>query len=179
MIGNLLGISDCFMTDQRGFSNDQVFAESRMHSETTVTFTPSAGSYLSSYTEFHECGLTTELDCEDGDIENTARQTNDNMAFSLLFKNSDLVKLSFSAARNNPLWLGSPDIDLEGVLTVDRVNKVVSFQGKVDDFPAFEAYVVVNGAAPQVIRQMDPAPGAGPGDLLGSASRPFSGAVFF
>ena len=51
---------------------------------------------------------------------------------------------SGKAARNNPSVTLSPNIDLIGTLTVDCV-KFVEFVGKVDEFPAFEAYVSING----------------------------------
>ena len=172
MIGNLLGISDCFLSDQRSFDSD-IGASARMHSETTVSL--SGGSY--SWTQIHYCGQTTEVDCEDGDVEGTATQSNDNMEFKELSGSYDKVVLDFAAARNNPLWLGSPDIDLVGTLTVDRINRFVQFQGKVDEFPAFEAYVSINGGAPQVIKQLGPAPGADPGNLIGPANRDFGGTV--
>lgn len=87
--------------------------------------------------------------------------------------------LDFKAARNNPLVRGSPNIDLVGTLTVDRVNRFVEFVGKVDEFPAFEAYVSINGGAPRTIGQLGPKPGAGPSSLVGGANRVFRGKVTY
>jgi hypothetical protein len=66
-----VGISDCYLTDQRVFSND-IRAKSRMHSEVKVNF----GGTSPTITEFHNCDETTEIDCEDGTVEDTGRETN-------------------------------------------------------------------------------------------------------
>ena len=87
--------------------------------------------------------------------------------------------LDFKAARNNPLVFGSPDIDLKGTLTVDRVGKFVEFVGQVDEFPGFEAYVSINGGAPLTVARLGPKPGAGPTSLFGDANRDFRGRLTF
>jgi hypothetical protein len=74
---------------------------------------------------------------------------------------------------------GSPNIDLVGVLTVDRVGKFVEFIGKVDDFPAFEAYVTINGGTARTIATLGPKAGSGPSSLVGGANREFRGRVNF
>lgn len=101
------------------------------------------------------------------------------MAFSELSGDSNAVVLDFKAARNNPLVTLSPDIDLVGTLTVDRVNRFVEFVGLVDEFPAFEAYVSINGGSPETIGQLEPKAGAGPESLFGDANRDFRGRIDF
>lgn len=174
MINGIPIIGDCFLTDQRGFDSARG-ASARMHSEAFVWVKPD--SYT--WSQEHYCGESTEVDCEDGDVEEKKTQNNDNMAFSLLSGSSSRVVLDFKAARNNPLVAFSPDIDLVGTLTVDRVDKFVEFQGKVDEFPAFEAYVSINGGDPLTIGQLGPKPGAGPDSLFGDANRDFGGRVTF
>lgn len=133
-----------------------------------------------SWSENHHCGETVEVDCEDGDVEGRETQNNDNMHFKQSgASSSSTLVLEFKAARNNPRVTLSPDIDLKGTLTVDRVNKFVEFVGKVDEFPAFEAYVKINGGAPRIIKQLGPKPGAGPASLIGDANRDFAGRVSF
>lgn len=131
------------------------------------------------WSQNHHCGETVEVDCEDGDVEGRETQNNDDMAFKQLSGSASRVVLDFKAARNNPLVTFSPSIDLIGTLTVDRVNKFVEFVGKVDEFPAFEAYVSINGGSPRTIGQLGPKPGAGPGSLVGNANRDFQGRVTF
>ncbi|KAA8641733.1 uncharacterized protein ATNIH1004_010672 [Aspergillus tanneri] len=117
MIDGIPITGDCFLTDQRGFSNASG-ASSRMQSQVWVWVRPNGYRW----SQRRYCDETIEVDCEDG----------------------DQGVLEFKAARNNPLVTGSPDIDLRGTLTVDREHKFVEFIGTVDDFPAFESYVSVN-----------------------------------
>jgi hypothetical protein len=174
MIQGLPVFGDCFLTDQRTFSSSKT-AKARMHSEARVSFTSSGHSW----TQRHYCDETTEVDCEDGDVEGRKTQRNDNMSFQLSSGSSSRVALNFKAAQNNPLVTLSPNIDLVGTLTVDRAGKYVEFVGKVDSFPAFEAYVSINGGAPRTIATLGPKPGAGPGSLIDGANRPFRGRVNF
>ena len=39
------------------------------------------------------------------------------------------------------------DIDYNGTLTISETTRAVEFVGKIDQFPAFEAYAAVNGRA--------------------------------
>lgn len=91
------------------------------------------------------------------------------------------VSLKLKAGAGNPLVPGAPKIDYEGTLTIDRVNKFVEFSGKVDDFPSFEAYVMIDGKGPYKIKQLGPAPGSDSTSLvtLNGVDRPFSGKVSF
>ncbi|KAL9100192.1 MAG: hypothetical protein Q9187_009393, partial [Circinaria calcarea] len=164
MINGIPIIGDCFLTDQRGFSSASG-AKARMHSQARVWVKPDGYQW----SQNHYCGETTEVDCEDGDVEGRKTQNNDNMAFGVLSGSSTKVVLDFKAAENNPLVTGSPNIDLIGTLTVDRVNKFVEFVGKVDEFPAFEAYISINGGSPRTVAQLGPKPGAGPESLASSA----------
>ena len=177
MINGIPVIGDCFLTDQRDFSS-AVGAKARMHSQTQVWIKPSLpGGYK--FSQQHFCGETTEVDCEDGDVEDTKTQNNDNMAFGVTSGSASRVVLDFKAARSNPLVFASPDIDLKGTLTVDRLGKFVEFVGQVDEFPAFEAYASINGGPPRAIAQLGPKPGAGPSSLIGDANRDFRGRLTF
>lgn len=174
MIQGIPIIGDCFLTDQRSFSSASG-ASARMFSQALVWVKPDGYTW----SQNHHCGETTEVDCEDGDVEGKKTQNNDDMAFRLSSGSASRVVLDFKAARNNPLVTLSPNIDLIGSLTVDRVNKFVEFVGKVDEFPAFEAYVSINGGSPRTIEQLGPKPGAGPESLVGAANRDFRGRVTF
>jgi hypothetical protein len=73
-------------------------------------------------------------------------------------------------AAGNPLVPGVPKMDVHGTILVNLTQRTVSFQGVVDDFPAYEAYVQVNGGPPKTLFQV--APTGGPGsvaDVLGNA----------
>ncbi|KAF1998686.1 hypothetical protein P154DRAFT_602868 [Amniculicola lignicola CBS 123094] len=165
---------DCFLTDQRGFSS-ATGASSRMHSQAWVWVRSNGYDW----SDEHHCGETTEVDCEDGDVEGKETQNNDNMKFKEKSGNSSKVVLELKAAANNPRVTGSPNIDIVGTLTLDRLNRFVEFNGKVDEFPAFEAYVSINGGKAQTIGQLGPKAGAGPSSLAGGANRAFKGTVTF
>lgn len=112
-------------------------------------------------------------------MEGTETQDADGLKFLEKSSSGDRVVLEYEGAASNPLVTLAPDIDLKGTLTVDRVQGFVEFVGKVDDFPAFEAYVSVNGSAPSTIGTLGPKDGAGPGSLVGGAGREFRGRVDF
>src|SRR4051812_27133264 len=63
MIPGPTPISDCFLTDQRSFSNSPT-ASSRMRSAVIID----ASSWGASSTN-HHCDNTVEVDCEDGSVE--------------------------------------------------------------------------------------------------------------
>lgn len=168
-------IGDCFLTDHRSFDSASG-ASARMHSETWIWIKPD-GTY--SWNQAHHCGETVEVDCEDGDEEGKETAGTEDMSFTEKEGSSSRVVLDFKAAGANPLVFAAPNIDLEGTLTLDRVAGFVEFFGKVDQFPAFEAYVSINGSAPHTIAQLGPEEGAGPSSLIGGANREFRGRVEF
>jgi hypothetical protein len=92
------------------------------------------------------------------------------------------AKLSVVGAAGDPLVHTAADIDYEGVFTItmDFVagRLTVAFDGKIDDFPAFECYASFDGAT-KLIFKADPPPGNTVTNLLGSATRPKSGTVTF
>jgi hypothetical protein len=70
---------------------------------------------------------------------------------------------------------GAVDADLS--VAIDTDDGVLSVDGRVDDFPAFEVYAAFNNGAPHPIATVFPRPGMSPFDLLGPALNPISGAV--
>lgn len=146
-----------------------------MYSQASVWIKPN--SYR--WSQEHFCGETTGVDCGNGDVKGRETQNNDNMSFGESSGNNNKVVLDFKAAKNNPLVFASPKIDLVGTLTVDRVNKFVEFVGEVDEFPAFEAYVSINGGPPRIIDRLGPKPGAGPESLAFGPNREFRGRILF
>jgi hypothetical protein len=174
MLQGLPFIGDCFLTDHRSFGSASG-ASARMHSETWIWIKPDGYSW----DQAHRCGETIEVDCEDGDEEGKETAGTEDMSFTEKEGSSSRVVLDFKAAGANPLVFAAPNIDLEGTLTLDRVNQYIEFVGKVDNFPAFEAYVSINGSAPRTIAQLGPEDGAGPSSLIGGANREFRGRIDF
>lgn len=188
-----VGLSDCFLTDQRTFSNERN-AKSRMHSEFTIHF----GVYPPRMTQHHNCDWTTELDCEDGSQDCHKKGKTDDMKFSLI-KNDPLstnqrigargakpqiglVKVRMKCAASNPCAPESKffgDIDYEGMIMLDLANRLLRFDGKVDEFPAFEAYVAINGGPGKTVFRIEPPEGNTVLSLPGSANRPVKRIITF
>lgn len=174
-------VNDCFRTDDRDFSTD-ITASHRMHSEIRIDLANLT------FSEWQHCGETVEHDCEDGDVECRATASTDRMHWSNLRRegpdvdatvSSDrpVVRVDIAAAANNPCWAGSADIDYVGTVTVDPYARTVTFQGLVNGFPAYEAYVAVNDGAGQTLFQHGPT--GDPTDLVGAADLAVSGSVTF
>jgi hypothetical protein len=74
------------------------------------------------------------------------------------------------------------DIDYNGILSIDLdpgTNKImVSFEGKIDAFPAYDCYAVYNNVGKTVFTDSPP-PGNTVANLLGNANRPVTGSVTF
>jgi hypothetical protein len=160
--------NDCFLTDQRGFS-DNISAAARMHSEVEFVLDRDEPAIL----QAHRCYETTEIDCEDGDVECTGTGDTSRMQFfNMRIVTPTIISVQVRAAANNPCFFGSPDIDYEGTIILDVSTSQVTFEGKVDAFPAFEMYASRDGSAPKMIFQLMPPTGNTPANLPGSANRP-------
>jgi hypothetical protein len=175
--GPVPGISDCYLTDNRGFDANEA-ASSRMHSIINIDITGSTPTEIS---QVHRISPTHEVDCEDGDVEGTGTASNTRMQFTNLQSPSPgIINVDVKGAANNPLATGSPDIDYQGTFTIDTSARTISFQGLIDSFPAFEAYVSTNGdPIGKAIFTAPPPPGNTPRDLFGDASTSVSGTATF
>jgi uncharacterized protein DUF4157/protein-glutamine gamma-glutamyltransferase-like protein len=166
--GPFSGVSDCFLTDNRGFSDD-ISASARMHSEIRIDFTRELPG---STEESHATGQTHELNCEDGALECSEQASKSRMKFTKIEKSGlHAIDARLAGAANNPCFTGSPDIDYEGLLRIDAGLKYVSFVGRIDDFPAFEMYAVAEGGEGKALFQLMPKEGKTPLDLFGEATR--------
>ena len=161
---------DCFLTDDRDFSSD-ITASSRMHSE----FRMELPSMV--LTPRHVCGTTVEHDCEDGDVECTDTASTSRMSWDGPMRAGDTIWANVAGAANNPCFTGSPDIDYVGAVFVDLATKTITFEGKVNGFPAYEAYVVVNDGSPQEL--FTHGPSGDPTSLIGDADIDVRGEVSF
>lgn len=161
--GPIPAFSDCFHTDQRGFSDD-IQASARMHSQVTVDFTgPTPG--LSELE--HRCSPTIECDCEDGDEECNKVGDVSRMSFSLEPNTNDRIAIvKLEGAANNPCHAGSPDIDYRGTIRFSPDDRYVEFDGFVDVFPAFEAYCRINEGPVTKLFAISPDPGLNPANLI-------------
>ena len=136
------------------------------------------------------CGESVEIDTN-GHVVARATATSDRCRFLHLRGNTSvdpnggvvtddpsprLVQLDYEAAANLPLLLGAPDIDMLGVLRIDRDQNRIRFVGAVDDFPAFEAYVKVNDGPPMTLFRVRP---VAPIGLIGDVKRDVDATVGF
>jgi hypothetical protein len=162
----------CFLTDNRTYS-ENIHASSRMHSELTVDVAgPTKGL------EWHNCDPTHQLHCASGAPRAVGHGRTNRMRFmNLRGSASSTIKFDLRAAANNPLVSGSPDIDYEGVFTIDVPRRRLSFDGKVDAFPAFEMYASINNTKALTLLRLSPEPGKSPLNLPGWANRPVSVSV--
>jgi hypothetical protein len=162
-------LSDCYYTDQRGFSND-IHAGSRTHSEVTVNF----GAGGTSITTWHNCDETVECDCEDGDEECREKGSASRMRITLVSSTADIAVLSMKCAANNPCADSSAlggDIDYEGTIVINRATRKIECNLKIDAFPAFEAYATINNGSGVKLFQISPPLGNTVMDLPGAANR--------
>jgi hypothetical protein len=135
-------VSDCFLSDSRGFSND-IKASSRLHLEAEADLS----SRLWSFPTPTSSG-TAELDCEDMEVECEQVANPTASQFPATDANIDMKPFSFSATASDPCVTGAPAIDVNGKVTIDTRRRIISFIGMIEPFPAFEAYVSVDGGIP-------------------------------
>lgn len=165
----------CYTTDQRSFNNSK-YASARMHSEARIAMDPSltAGSdFVLSQQNF--CGKTTAVACSSGKLQDTKTAT---MAgrFHVKSSSADYAVIDYKFQASDPLVPVAARINFEGTLKVIRQSHI-EVTGKVDDFPAFEAYVVINGGTSLKLVQLGPKPGAGLMSLFGGATRNVYGRI--
>jgi hypothetical protein len=170
----------CFLGDNRSFSSD-VTASARIHSLVAITNLDTDTPQLQAE---NICGMSHEIDINSGVEIARDRAPNDRIRFLNLRGNTtvdpnggiiedspslNFVQLDYEAAANLPLLTPSPDIDMVGVLGIDRDGSTFRFRGSVDGFPAFEAYVSFNlGPAATLFRL----PPLAPLLLIGDVKRP-------
>jgi hypothetical protein len=165
MIPGPMTWNDCFMTDNRSFSN-QIVASVRMQSVFIANISADPVRHIS----YHRCGETIEIDCEDGGEEGRGTAGTDRMKWTDFEGNKDLFKISVVGAANNPLFTGSPDINYLGTYVVVPPARFLTFDGKVDDYPNYESYVQRGDATnPSTIFTKAHPTGNSPWTLIGLA----------
>ena len=81
--------------------------------------------------------------------------------------------MSFDVAAHNPCSPASKiagDIDYEGTITLDLSRNQVSFDGKIDSFPAFEMHVMNGNYETKTVFVAKPEEGKTVLDLPGDAN---------
>ncbi len=165
----------CAFTDQRDYSND-FDASHRMQSSIKVKFNNHTSDI--NFLPSHDIDHTIEIRCVEGTVTCQKLGDKDKMKWKQpTIQNSTLFKIDLTAKANNPCTggFGSPiAIDYKGTLTLNFATREGSFRGKVDKFPAFEAYVVIRNNSPIAIDK-ERNSGNEVTDLFGPARKSFAG----
>lgn len=180
-----------FLTDQRGFS-DQQTASVRMQSAATVQVSPAG---LRASIDAPKTSGTISVDLKSGkqlgsagadlnkcsmDIYHGPSTRLNMLTGQWIDEGAQSIILAIYAAGSDPLVAASADIDYTGnwqVIHHPQKNYLaVLFKGKIDDFPAFEAYAQFNNST-QTLFTAPPPKGNTVVDLLGDAKRPVTGDV--
>jgi len=162
-------IPGCYLTDNRGFSND-VHAYSRLHSEIVIGV---SGPRLLG--EWHHGDYTRRIDCQTGEEVCTQQADTSRMHFSgLRGAASSVIQIDLMGSGHDPCTFGAGligDIDYIGTVTINVNARTVGFSGRVEPFPAFEAYATANDGAGALVFVIGPDPQAGPFSLAGPPNR--------
>ncbi|MFS0704958.1 hypothetical protein AB6N23_10590 [Cellulomonas sp. 179-A 9B4 NHS] len=179
MIGGPV-LSECFLTDSRGFSDDRT-ASSRVRLTLTYDLTADRARHVA------ETGLTHELDCETGEVVGTGRAGTSRIRVDPMATVAPGRRWQqrFRIAAADPLVLLAAvggDVDARGTVRVERTDDdhvVVDVEGFVDAFPSYEAYARLTrdgrSSATVPLFRASPAASAGPFSLIGGASTPVRG----
>ncbi len=177
---------DAYLTDQRNFDLNPA-ASSRIHAIVDIDFSGTAPA-MRPAAVFGATADTVRIRQSTGEELNRGRgvargKFNPIEGFT---HGSKHVKVRYNFAGANPVAkmpggaiptasdpavVVDPDIDMLGEFEVDTELRTLKFRGLVDGFPAFEAYINVDGTT-HVIYQISPERGVTPADgLLGTANR--------
>ncbi len=168
-----------YLTDQRGFS-DAIGASARM--KCVIEIDPVALTLLN---QSHHTSGTTEVDIVTGKVSGNKNADMSDCNYKVeKSPGPGIFKAKLHAAAGDPLVWGAADIDFKGTVTVTvtgtgSAKKIkVDFDGKVDDFPAFEVYAIYMNTTKTILTKAPP-PGNTVLSLLGGAGNPVSGTVTF
>jgi len=182
-----------YMTDQRDFSSDvsaSVRMQTRLHvliERENMTLFPHRPS--TSGTTGVDLGTGKEngqADANMGKCRTTifpvGPQQRDILTKLMIGPQARAVSADIFGAGTDPLVNFAAEINYAGTfqVIVDDASKevTVNFSGKIDDFPAFEAYAMCNGRVNNLF-EAEPPKGNTVMNLLGGAKRPVFGSATF
>ncbi|WP_143039721.1 MULTISPECIES: hypothetical protein [Bradyrhizobium] len=145
-------IVGCFPTDQRTFSTE-IRASSRVASIATVDPALPGGLIK----QEHPSNESNAVDCGDGSIINREKTDTSDQKFTFVpAGTSKIAQLKIHASGHNPNFQWAPAIDIDGIFFIDLGANTIRFEGSVDQYPAYEAYVTYNGNVAVPILQIMP-----------------------
>ena len=177
MIPGPTPLNDCFMTDQRSFS-DVLVASSRTFSSVEVD-----SAALSLLSQSHRCDNTVECDCEDGNEECNETPNASKLKVARFAISGSSCTFDFEGGAGNPCaGAVAPDIDWLVHVVVEKSGAGVTVKlapsSVVEPFPAFEMYASLSGTTKPLF-QRSPNPGATPWNLVGPPNETVSGLASF
>jgi hypothetical protein len=149
--------SACYATDHRQFSSDPK-AHARCTTEFVVIFDGTTASIeKADGRDIHRCDPSEKIDCMTGNTVATkiatpaVRLTGEPFRIGGPHISNGMVQVIFQASAVNPFAPAgvSPSIDYSLDLTYNITTKKVIYKGTIGRFPAYEAYVSVNGQEPR------------------------------
>ncbi len=178
--------SSRYLTDQRTFDPSPT-ASVRMRSIAEIQLQPPL--FVRHPDLEHVTSGTTEINKTSGEVTCAKNADMSRCSFNNFRTEPDpsnlsnfTIKLEVVAAASDPCVNLAADIDYAGTFSVfcSPSGKFVqvTFDGKIDSFPAFEAYATINGSTKALFTVPPPA-GNTVADLVGSASSPIGGVARF
>jgi hypothetical protein len=161
-------VSIGYLTDQRAFSFNPA-ASSRLHAEVAIQFTRERSPRLVS--QQIRAGQTTAINTIDGRILCQKTANSSGTRFNSQISGAHLLELGLSTLVPNPCVsvLGlvdpAPPIREDLQIHVDASMRVVMVGGRVTSFPAFEAYMSIEGGYPKVLFQKLPDANSSPANI--------------
>ena len=162
-------IIGCFETDNRGFSKN-IKASARL------TAVIRASKILNSHTFERDCGVSRRVNCDNG-VREGAKRCNSSDAIKISYRMIERSRHEYRIifeGRNPfapPLITPAIDIDLTLIEEWSESKLILTLNGKVDAFPAFEAYARYKNKTKRFFA-FPPTPGSTPLNLYGDANRP-------
>jgi hypothetical protein len=191
--GNLFkDLAAGYLTDQRTF-NSSKSASARMRSLAEVELSPLkvalTSQTTSGTTEVNiDTGATTDYAmcdmsrCKFGALTLVKKDPLAEAMEAVTGRKPVVARMKLKAAAFDPLVASAADIDYEGTFTItldhDAGSLTVDFNGKIDDFPAYECYATFNNVTKALFKVPPPA-GNTVANLLGGATRATKGSVVF
>lgn len=177
MIPGPTPLHDCFLTDQRSFT-DALVASSRTFSSVEVD-----SAALSLLSQSHRCDNTVECDCEDGNEECNKTPDASKLKVARFALAGSRCTFDLEGGAGNPCaGAVAPDIDWLVHVVVEKSGAGVTVKlapgSVVEPFPAFEMYASFNGTTKPIF-QRSPNPGATPWNLVGSPNETVTGLASF
>lgn len=172
----VVGFNPGYLTDQRDFSAEHK-ASVRMRSWAKMDVADDSVWYMESN---HVTSGTVEVDLTTGKVMCSQKAVLTGCLWTSHQKDVRKVELRLVGRGSDPCVNVAANIDYNGTFVIrHHAGRVgVSFNGLLDEFPAFEAYTSYKGKTQQLFRSPPPE-GNTVANLLGRAWRPINGDVSF